>query len=54
MDKQLWTIQEVVMLTGCSESAIRNRIKRGQLPARKIGYAVMLEKAAVAQLLRDR
>jgi hypothetical protein len=54
MDKQLLTIHEAVMLTGRSESAIRHLIKRGVIPFRKVGVAVMLERHVVEHLPKGR
>jgi hypothetical protein len=47
---QLLTIHQAVMLTGRSEASIRHMIKRGQIPFRKVGVAVMLECHVVEQL----
>jgi hypothetical protein len=54
MEKELYTIHEAVMLTGRSDASIRHLIKRHQIPCRKIGYSLLLEKATVERLLRDR
>ena len=50
MDKQLYTVHEAVMLTGRSEASIRHLIKRGVIPARKIGVAIMLDRPTVEKL----
>jgi predicted DNA-binding transcriptional regulator AlpA len=49
---QLLTIHQAVMLTGRSEASIRHMIKRGQIPFRKIGMAVMLERHVLDRLAK--
>jgi hypothetical protein len=50
MEATLLTIYQASQTTGISEAALRHRVARGQIRARKIGVAVMIEKAEVERL----
>ena len=50
-EQEFLTIAQAARWTGLTEASIRNRIFRSQLPARKLGARVLIEKSAVQQLL---
>jgi len=47
-DGQRWmTVKETAEYLGCSEVAIRRRISRGRIPAKKQGRSVLIDRQAL-------
>jgi excisionase family DNA binding protein len=45
MDRPFYKVYEAAEILGCSESAIRQRIHRRQIPTTRLGGSVLIPKA---------
>jgi hypothetical protein len=50
IETQFVTVREAAKEYDTSEAGLRNRIARGALPTKKVGHAVLLERALLARL----
>jgi len=50
---KVFTVKEVAQILSTTEGAIRARIKRGQLPARKMGWRVVILKEDLEKFLKN-
>ena len=53
MEKVIFKIKEVAELLGDTPQAIRMRVYRGQLPARKLGGKIVFLKEELEEFLRS-
>lgn len=51
MSKSAFSIKEVAGILGISEKTVRRLIKRGELPARRVGGVWRISRDAIRQLL---